>query len=66
MKLKEMNKIDIILELEGGDLVLEDFDDLEILKDICREFASSQGFYGRLLRDIENADLSDDSFPIIL
>ena len=53
MKTKDMDTLSIVMELEGGELLLEDREDLERVKDVCRTFASSQGFYGRLLADIE-------------
>ncbi len=53
MKTKEMSMIDIVMELEGGSLLIEDRDDLEAVKNVCRSLAGSQGFYGRLLADIE-------------
>lgn len=53
MKTKDMATFEIVMELEGGSLLLEDHEDLERVKDVCRMFASSQGFYGRLLADIE-------------
>lgn len=63
-KVKNMDDLDIIIGLEGGELIVEDFDDLEAIKNVCRTMAGSQGFYGRLLRDIENADLTENDFPI--
>jgi len=53
MKTSEMKLIDIVIELEGGSLLLEDREDLEKVKSVCRYLAPSQGFYGRLLADIE-------------
>lgn len=68
MKMKECtDSVEIIIELEGGELVIEDEKDLKRLKDLCREFAYSQGFYGRLLRDIEDAEESGEiEFPIVM
>lgn len=65
MKMKEATDIvDIINELEGGELIVEDFDDLEGLKNLCRDLSRSQGFYGRLLMSIEEADIKESDFPI--
>ena len=65
MKLKECkDTIEIIDELEGGELIIEDKKDLDELKKICVMFASSQGFYGRLLRDILENE-KNIKFPII-
>lgn len=66
MKIKELDIVGIIMELEGGELILEDTEDLETLKNICRDLARSQGFYGRLLRDLESLDVEDIEFPIVL
>ncbi len=68
MRMKECtDTVEIIMELEGGELVIEDKKDLERLKNLCREFAYSQGFYGRLLRDIEDAEeLGNIEFPIVM
>lgn len=53
MKTENMDTIDIILGIEGGSLLLEDRADLERVKDVCKQLSRSQGFYGRLLADIE-------------
>jgi len=66
MKLRKMRTLDIILEIEGGELKIEDMDDLKVVKDICRDFARSQGFYGRLLRDLEDANITENDLPIYL
>lgn len=66
MKIKELDTVGIIMELEGGELILEDTEDLETLKNVCREFAGSQGFYGRLLRDLESLNVEDIEFPVVL
>lgn len=64
MDVKNMDIVDIIMELEGGQLIVKDFEDLEAIKNICRQFATSQGFYGRLLRDIEEANITENDFPL--
>jgi len=58
--------LDIVLELEGGEgeLVINTMEELNQLKSVCRTFASSMGFYGRLLRDLET--VTEDDLPIIL
>lgn len=60
-----MDKLDIIIALEGGELTVNNFEELEELKNVCREFAYSQGFYGRLLRDIEAANITEEDFPLV-
>lgn len=57
MKTEKMDMIDIIIELESGSLLIEDHMDLERVKDVCRSLASSQGFYGRLLDDLDYIEL---------
>ena len=57
MKTEKMDMIDIIIELESGSLLIEDRMDLERVKDVCRSLASSQGFYGRLLGDLDYIEL---------
>ena len=57
MKTEKMDMIDIIIELESGSLLIEDRKDLERVKDVCRSLASSQGFYGRLLDDLDYIEL---------
>lgn len=64
MKLRKMSELDIILDIEGGELKIEDKDDLQVVKDLCKKFAMSQGFYGRLLRDLQEIDTTD--LPIYL
>ncbi len=60
--------VDIINALEGETLELDDMEDWERLKNLARSLAGSQGFYGRLLRDMEEAeeDLDETSFPMYL
>lgn len=66
MKLRKMDTLDIILGLEGGEVLVEDMDDLQVVKNICKDFARSQGFYGRLLQTLEDAEITEDNLPIIL
>lgn len=65
MKMKEcVDTVDIICQLEGGELIVEDADDLNRLKSLCAELMYSQGFYGRLYRDIvDNEDYIE--FPLV-
>lgn len=60
--------VDIINALEGDTLELDDMEDWNRLKELARSLASSQGFYGRLLRDMEDAepDIDEMNFPIYL
>ncbi len=52
-KVKEcLDDIDMITALEGDTLMIEDEFDWEKVKELAADFAMSQGFYGRLLRDM--------------
>ena len=65
MKVKECkDEIDIIEEIEGGSLIIEDMEDLEKVKNLARGLARSQGFYGRLL--LQLADIIEEDLPIEL
>ena len=69
---KNMTDIDIILELEGGELVIEDNIDWQRVKNLAHSLSYSQGFYGRLYRqmcEFENECLETDGemlFPILM
>ena len=67
----EKNDIDIILDLEeeGRELVIEDYDMWERVKDLCYDLSRSQGFYGRRYRDMcQFEDYYDGElpFPIVM
>lgn len=65
MKVKECkDEIDMIEEIEGGSLIIEDMNDLEKVKNLARGLARSQGFYGRLL--LQLADIIEEDLPIEL
>lgn len=52
-KVKDMDAVAIIMEIEGGELTIEDIDDWRRVKDIVEVLARSQGFYARLLSDMK-------------
>ena len=56
--------VDLIVTLESEDLRVNTAEELERIRDLCRKMASSQGFYGRLLRDLQEIDEYD--LPIVL
>lgn len=58
------DELDIILQLEGGAVKVENLEELKVVKVLCQKLSMSQGFYGRLLRDLQNIDEYD--LPIIL
>lgn len=70
--MKNMTDIDIILELEGGELVIEDNIDWQRVKNLAYSLRYAQGFYGRLYRqmcEFENECLETDGempFPILM
>ena len=67
-KVSQMSDIDIVIGLEEDELTLQDKEDWERVKTLAKSLAGSQGFYGRLLADMEamEDDIDDESFPIIL
>lgn len=56
--------VDLIIELEAENVRVNTIEELERVKDLCKKLASSQGFYGRLLRDLQEIDEYD--LPIVL
>ena len=58
--------VEVIMALEGDTLELDDLDDWNRLKEIARGLASSQGFYGRLLANMEEVYDEDITFPVYL
>ena len=66
-KTSNMDNIEIIMELEGGSLCINDRDDWNRVKDLVYDLSYCQGFYSRLRRDMseieENLNL-DLEFPI--
>ena len=58
--MKNMDTIDIIMELEGGTLVVEDAEDWDRVKKIAEGLSASQGFYGRLLASMEEFEEYND------
>lgn len=64
-----MDTIDIIMALEGGELVVNNYEEWDKVKDVASSLASSQGFYGRLLEqmeEFENSYVLEDYFPIYM
>lgn len=58
------DELDIILQIEGGAVKVENLEELKVVKVLCQKLSMSQGFYGRLLRDLEEIEAAD--LPIIL
>ena len=64
-----MDTIDIIMALECGELIIDNYEKWEKVKDVASSLASSQGFYGRLLEqmeEFENSYVLEDYFPIYM
>ena len=52
--MKDMTDLEIILGLECSGLTIEDMEDWNRVKDLAKDLSRSQGFYGRLYRNMEN------------
>ena len=63
MKTSKMNELDLILEIEGGQLIISDYEDWNRVKELARDWSRSQGFYGRLLRDMIDFENNNDELP---
>lgn len=70
--MENMKDIDIIMEIENGELCIEDYDGWDRVKELAKSLARSQGFYGRLYRSM--CDYEDEclleygglAFPIMM
>lgn len=59
--------VDLIMALEGDTLMIEDMDDWNRVLELAKDFSRSQGFYGRLARDmIEMEESEGISFPVYM
>jgi hypothetical protein len=56
--------VELIIGLEAEELRVNTIEELERVKDLCKKLSSSQGFYGRMLRDLQEIDEYD--LPIVL
>lgn len=62
-----MDVIDVIMALEGGELIIHNTEEWENVKSIAEDLSHSQGFYGRLLEGMERFEECNDleeCFPI--
>ena len=68
-KTNEMDIVDIIMALEGGELVLKNINEWNKVKNISFNLSKSQGFYGRLYENMcefeENNNI-EESLPITI
>lgn len=55
-KTSELSDIEIIENLEGGELIITDVADWDRVITIANDLSRSQGFYGRLLRNMKEAE----------
>lgn len=66
IKMKDCtDNVKIITALEDGTLELNSIEDWNRLKEIVKELSSSQGFYERLLRNMEKVNEEELEFPIL-
>lgn len=64
-----MDAIDIIMALECGELIIDNHERWDDVKKVASTLAQSQGFYGRLLEqmeEFENNYVLEDYFPIYM
>lgn len=66
-KMKDcIDDVKVIMALEGDTLELDDMEDWNRLKELAKSLSRSQGFYGRLLASMEEAEKEGLEFPIYL
>ena len=68
-KVSKMDTVELIIELEGGELNITDVADWNAVKNVAIDLSKSQGSYGRLLRDMnameaEYGGVENLPFPI--
>ena len=64
---KDMDILDIVMALEGGELIINNDDEIRVVLSVADTFKYSQGFYGRLSRAItEFLDNPDRAYPVHL
>ena len=62
-----MDMIDIILELEGGELIINNDEDMKAVLNVAETFKNSQGFYSRLygcIRDFLADPEHQEAYPL--
>jgi len=59
-----MDRIDLILALEGDSLEVITMAQLQELKELANDLRYSQGFYGRLYEYL--SEITEEDLPIIL
>ena len=70
-KTADMDTAEIVMELEGGELTIVDVEDWNAVKSVASDLQNSQGYYGRLLRDMleteeEFGGVENLPFPITM
>lgn len=70
-KTADMDTAEIVMELEGGELTIVDVEDWNAVKSVAGDLQNSQGYYGRLLRDMleteeEFGGVENLPFPITM
>lgn len=64
MKASKCNEIELIEEIEFGVLEIETLDDLNRVRSLAEGLSHSQGFYGRLLLELN--EYTEEDLPINL
>lgn len=56
--------VELIIGLEAENIRVNTIEELERVRNLCKDLSASQGFYGRLLQDLQDIDEYD--LPIVL
>ena len=62
-KAKEVDEITLIELIEGGAVLVEDEEHLEIVRKLAKDLSRSMGFYGRLYEDLKGME---EALPFVL
>lgn len=68
-EIREMDDVDLIIALECNEVVVSTMEDWGRIKKLAKRFSASQGFYGRLLKQMEDFEEQYDiemELPVIL
>lgn len=59
-RFEEMDMLEIIMELEGGDMMPENVEEAKTVLDAVSDLRYSQGFYSRLCEELEEYITEND------
>ncbi len=68
-EIRKMDDVDLIIALECDEVVVSSVEDWNRIKQLAKRFSASQGFYGRLLKQMEDFEKQYDiemELPVIL